>query len=240
MSAEDDDLFPPAQFDDEQEDQKPAEEAKEAPEEPEQTPEPHVEPEESPTVPVGALKSVREENKALKTALAEMDEMKRMLHEMQRPKPDAPPNMFDDPEGYQAHIERAIAAREVNMIAEMSERFARSSHGDAAVDEAFEAARSAGVIGKFSAAAGVRDPWGELVKWHKSQKAMEEIGPDPTAYKDNLRKQILAEVQAELAAESVKAAAVRGVPSLAAQPNLAPKAGSAWTGPTSLDDILGN
>lgn len=224
--SDDDDLLPPMSFEEEAE--------VEAPEPVAEAPAPEPEPQ---TVPLAALKEAREENRTLKSRFtgveAELASLKGVIASLQQPQQQPKPDLYQDPEGYAHSIEAKVAARMANAEAEMSERFARQAHGDALVEEAFEAAKALGAVDQFK---GKRDPWGELVKWHKTQKAAAEIGGDPEAWRQRERERIKAELQAELTAQSVKAPA----PSLAGQANLAARPEAAWTGPAPLDDILGN
>lgn len=188
------------------------------------------------TVPLAALKEAREENRTLKsrftTVEAELSALKEVITRAQQPQPQPRPDLYQDPEGYARSVEFQVAARMANVEAEMSERFARQSFGDALVDEAFAAAQEKGAIDQFK---GKRDAWGDLVKWHKAQKAVAEIGDDPDTWRQRERERLKAELQAELTAQSVRAPA----PSLAGQANLASRPEPAWSGPTPLDEILG-
>lgn len=175
-------------------------------------------------VPLAALKEVRSENKTLKQRLSDIEQLLR-----QKEQPQAPDPLLD-PEAHSAFLIRQFQEGQANVLAEMSERFARNSYGDELVDEAFEAAQRSGVVEKFR---GSKDPWGDLAKWHKAEKAKAEIGDDPTAYKERLKAELLAELKAETAGRSVQPPA-----SLAGQSNLSSST-PAWAGPVALDDLLG-
>jgi hypothetical protein len=179
-------------------------------------------------VPLAALQEVRAENRTLKDRLNEIDQIKAILAAQAAPKM---PDVFENPEGFAGAMLQRVQQVEANTIAEISERMARSSAGDAAVDAAFQAAQTSGVVEQFK---GRRDPWGDLVKWHKSQQALAEIGDDPAAYKERLKQQLIQELAAQRQSAPIPAA-----PSLAGQPNLGARAAPAWSGPTTLDDILG-
>lgn len=209
----DEDLFPPLAIEAEQ----PQEEAK--PEEPK----PGAKPEE-PHVPLAALKEVRSENRTLKQRLSDIEALLQAQAKPQAPDPIA------DPEAHSAFLMQQMAEAQANTIAEISERFARSQHGDELVDEALDAAQKAGIVDQFR---GKKDPWGDLAKWHKAEKAKAEIGDDPVAYKARLKAELLAELKSETAGRSVPPPA-----SLAGQPNLGSSV-PPWGGPVSLDDMLG-
>lgn len=209
----DEDLFPPLAIEAEQS----QEEAKT------EEPKPEAKPEE-PHVPLAALKEVRSENRMLKQRLSDIETLLQAQTRPQAPDPIA------DPEAHSAFLMRQMAEAQANTIAEISERFARSQHGDELVDEALDAAQNAGIVDQFR---GRKDPWGDLAKWHKAEKAKAEIGDDPVAYKARLKAELLAELKSETAGRSVQPPA-----SLAGQPNLS-SAVPAWGGPVSLDDMLG-
>lgn len=214
-------------------------EAEDAPEEPEQPevedPAPAAEPEPK-MVPLAALQDERQKNRTVTERLAQIEQMLQASQQpgqqQDRPKP---PDMFEDAEGYTQHMMQVIQQRESNIIAEMSERFARTQHGDDAVNAALEAAKAAGVVEQFR---GQRDPWGEVVKWHKQYQVMSEIGNDPDAWRAKERERMREEVMTELAGQQQKRAAGKAGPSLAGQSNLGARTRPAWSGPTSLDDIL--
>jgi hypothetical protein len=145
------------------------------------------------------------------------------------------PDMFEQPEQYTQAIQAMMAQRESNLIAEMSERFARSQHTDEVVDAAFESAKAAGVVDQFR---GKKDPWGELVKWHKQHQVMTEIGSDPDAWRAQERDRMRQELMAEMTGQQQKQAAGRAAPSLAGQANLGSRTRPAWSGPTPLSEIL--
>jgi hypothetical protein len=190
-------------------------------------------PAEAAMVPLAALQSEREKNRALSERVAQIE---RMLQSPQTPaQPAKLPDMFDQPEAYQAALLAQLEARESNLLAEMSERFARTQHGTEVVDAAFEAAQAAGALDQFK---GKRDAWGELVQWHKQQKALSEIGSDPEAWRKSERDRLRQEVMAELAGQQIQQAAARPGPSLANSPNLGARVAPAWSGPTPLDQIL--
>lgn len=187
-------------------------------------------------VPLAALQEERQKNRTMADRVAQIEQM---IQASQKPgqqaEPQKLPDMFEQPEAYTQAIEQRMAQRESNIIAEMSERFARTQHGDEAVDAAFETAKAAGVVEQFK---GKRDPWGELVKWHKQHQVMSEIGADPDAWRAQERERMRQELMTEMAGQQQKQAAGRAAPSLAGQANLGSRTKPAWSGPTPLDQIL--
>lgn len=189
-----------------------------------------------PMVPLAALQEERQKSRTVSERLAQIEQMiQASQRQGQQAEPRKLPDMFEQPEAYTQTIMQMMEERKSDIIAEMSERFTRSKHGDEVVDVAFKTAEAAGVLDQFR---GKKDPWGELVKWHKQHTVMSEIGADPDAWRAQERERLRQEVLAELAGQSQKQAAARGAPSLASQPNLGARAAPAWGGPTPLSEIL--
>lgn len=215
-------------------------EAEDVAEQPEPEPEPERDDQPAPAktepqmVPLAALQEERQKSRTVAERLAQIEQMIQ-ASQRQTAEPRKLPDMFEQPEAYSQSILQMMAERESGIIAEMSERFTRSKHGDEVVDAAFETAKAAGVIDSFR---GKKDPWGELVKWHKQHQVMSEIGTDPDAWRAQERERLRQEVLAELAGQQQKQTAARGAPSLAGQPNLGSRAAPVWGGPTPLNEIL--
>lgn len=227
---------PPEELAEEPEQVEPeAQEAEPEQVEPEQAEAP--EPAEQKMVPLAALHDERQKSRAVTERLAQIEQMLQQGQtQAQQSEPVRLPDMFEQPEAYTQAITQMMAQREANLIAEMSERFARSTHGDQVVEAAFEAAKAAGVVDQFK---GKRDAWGDLVKWHKQHQVMSEIGADPDAWREQQRAKMREEILAELSNQQQKQAAGKAGPSLAGQANLGARTNPAWSGPTPLDKILG-
>jgi hypothetical protein len=128
----------------------------------------------------------------------------------------------------------------------MSEIMVRQQHQD--VDDMLAVFQKAAESNPTLRAqlAGERHPWQFMYDTAKRMKAMEEIGSDPEAYKAKVREQLLAEMQAQNAQTTPTAQPAAPVvqpkhaiqPSLASARSAAPRTATAWTGPTSLNDIL--
>lgn len=98
-------------------------------------PQPEAKPEQ-PMVPLAALHEVRDELKAFK---AEAER----LRQQQQPQPEAPtpPDMFEDPEGWQAYQAQQFQSALYQQRLDISHRFAVQQHGEQAVSEAVEWAK---------------------------------------------------------------------------------------------------
>jgi hypothetical protein len=184
-------------------------------------------PEESPkaeTIPLATFLDMRDENKTLKRQIAEASRP-------QQAEAPSVPDVLEDPEGFGRSIQGQISSATLNAQLNVSETMARESHGDGVVDEAFQAAIDAGVAGSFR---NHRHPYGEIVKWHKQQKAVAEIG-DPDVWRakerETIRAEELAKIQAAQVATQVTAPTLADATSIGGRQAPAPTL-------TSLDDIL--
>ena len=147
--------------------------------------------------------------------------------------------MFEDPEGYAKYQATTVQQMQQNLRLDMSEEMARDAYGDETVETAFEAFKQADP----AAQAGVmqdRSPWKAMVKWHKQQQVVQEIGDDPQGWIEKQRAQIMAEVSAKMVAEQAKQQSGKPAPSMANVTGTGCGPKSNWTGPTDLDDILGS
>jgi hypothetical protein len=82
-------------------------------------------------------------------------------------------------------------------------------------------------------------PYGELVKWHKAQSALSTYGDDPTAYREKLRAEIMAELQGGAQQQQAPAQAAPVMPtSFAGARNAGPSATPAFSGPRPLSEIM--
>lgn len=196
--------------------------------EPDPTPAPQPAPE---MVPVAVVGELRGENRALKERLAQLEA--RMSQPVQQePKPI--PDVLENPDGFTGHFQGTLAQLQASIAADRSEFMAVATHGKKAVDEAFQAAKDAGILDRFKAQ---RDPWGALVEWHKVETVRQEIGDDPEAYRERVKAEVAEQIRRELEAKQT-AAAVAQAPSLAGQTSIGGRAAQAPT-LTPLDDILG-
>lgn len=185
-----------------------------------QEPEPAREPE---TVPVSVVAELRRELRELRQAKEE---------------PVKAPDVLDDPAGYAGHIQATVQHMVQNERLNMSEAIARETLGDKVVDDALAAFQASGDPAAAQAIRASAMPYQQMVKWHKQQQVVREIGDDPTAWREREREKIRQEVQADLVAKQVKEAAGKPAPSLANTNGSGGTAAPAWSGPVDLDDLL--
>ncbi len=201
----------------------------ETPDEPQ--PEPEKVGEDQHTVPLAVFKSMRDDLKS------QIDQaMEAAKHQTPPPEPAAVPDVFEDPEGFQKYMGAQLQRTQQSVRAEMSEVMALEAYGKEAVDEAFAAVKASGEGARFL---NSQHPYGEMVKWHKQQKVLQEIGDDPEAYRQKIETEVRQKIEADLAAKQAKAMAEQAPPSMAKTNGSGGAVDPGWTGPTDLDSILG-
>jgi len=165
----------------------------------------------------GDLEASKAENQTLRD---ELNQLKGQMQAQPAPQPSqqqAPqiPNPATDPEGYHAFMRSLQASAMQNAQLNMSEMMVRESMGDEAVNEAFSALNQHSqrdlLLSQFRQ---TPHPWGQMMRWHKEQKLVSEIGTDPEAYKQKLKEELLAEMRQTPAQQA---------PSSPQTPNLPPR-----------------
>lgn len=200
------------------------------PAEPVEEPKAEADPEpakETPMVPLAALQEVR----------GQLQELKAMMPQPEQPKA---PDPLDDPQGYQAYQQQHVANSTLNVKLDLSEDMARTAHGDAVVDEAFQAFQATADQATRQAIMAARSPWNEVVKWHKQNQVAQEIGNDPAAYAAKVEAEIRAKVEAEMVAKQAKDKAAQAAPSMANVTGTGGGVKTSWAGPTSLEAAIGD
>lgn len=164
-------------------------------------------------VPLAELLNTRER---AQKAERELEDARRAIAEIQRHQqaaqqqrqPQGPPDQFQDPEGYtnwirqdrqalQQTVEQHIQALKLDW----DERFARMQHGDlydeaqkAFLEEAgpngFGGLKNPALVAQVMAS---QSPNSAVVDWYKREKTLKEFGSDPSAYKQKLRQELLAD-----------------------------------------------
>ncbi len=157
---------------------------------------------EAPRVPLTELLETRKRAQEAERQNAQLIEAMQRLTAMQQyqapREPQPAPQVIDpvsDPEGAYAALQQQMNEGMLNMHLNMSERYARTSHGNDAVDQALQAAVQAGYADHFK---NRPDPYGEMVQWHQGQRLTQEVGPDLAAFKEKLRGELRAELLASI------------------------------------------
>ncbi len=173
-------------------------------------------------VPVAELlkerQSRQEKERELLEAKAQAQAYERMVQQFQQqrqePRREAqpPPDPNLDPEGALHYHTNALRQEFRNEQLNEYEDAVREQHGEA-VDKALAAAQAAGALPLITAK---RNPWKELMTWHKRHAVVDEVGGDLEAYKKRIADETRAAVLAELKAGGASSAGTRFPGSLAA------------------------
>lgn len=200
------------------------------------TPEP--EPQEQKAIPVTALLDEREKRQEAQRQYREeqrrAQELEARLRELQKPKEDAP-DWFEDPAKAASFNNQQIERQFQQRLMQMSKFQAEREFGADTVGEAiayFD--RHPQASQQFLSHPS---PFHAAVEFYQRQKVAEEIGTDPEGYKQRLREEMRAEIEAELKANGAKAQPSKPKappPSMAA----APSTGRETTSPGSGFDQL--
>lgn len=209
------------------------------------------------TVPVGALKAVREEKKDLAAKVESLTAQVAQLTAAQAPAPAAPapaparvPTVAEvigqldnlDPD-YSAKLGQVIEAQmrnvAVNAKLETSREAATREFGAEEVNAAFEYFNTR-PRAESDALLADRSPFHAAVAVYRKSKALAEIGDDPAAFVERTRQRVMAELQAAQGGQAQTPQIVTtGGASLAGQPNLGTRSAPEWSGPETLEQILG-
>lgn len=215
-----------------------------------ETPEPEAQPTEEPAAEAAATEeqapkvSEQEEpqesprDKELAGVKAALAETRRELREMKRrPTEQKPaPDIFEDPKGYSTHMEGLVQQARIETKLEVSRALVEKEHGKDKINEVLDYFDENPDLSAELLNAPL--PFQAAIDLMERKRLESEIGSDPAGYKARLKAEIMAEVKAELVAEQARD--VPGVPSMASEPNLGTRtAAPAWSGPASLDEILG-
>ncbi len=183
------------------------------------------------------LKAVRSENKALKDQL---DALTQQIQSLQQPQaqPAPTPSIWEDEQGFVGSITSQFEQRLYQQALATSQRLARIEHGPELVEKATQwGFDRCNADPQFNAAVlQSGDPVGyavaEFKKAENYAKAQELGATDIETLKVKLREELMAEMQAQPAARP-------GLPpTLSNERNVGSRTGPAWSGPTSLTDML--
>jgi hypothetical protein len=108
------------------------------------------------------------------------------------PDPNAPPDMFADPEGWARHQRESITREFNERRINGSFDDAREQHGDKFV-EAFQTLQRSQNPQLVSAIVNANNPGRALMRWHQQQSLVSEIGDDPAAFRQKVREELLAD-----------------------------------------------
>jgi hypothetical protein len=191
-------------------------------------------------VPLAALNSERDKRRAheqrvrdLEAELAAYRVQQNQRQQQPRQQPKAP-DAWEDPNAAIEYQTRQLRESFRQQAAMMSEEIARSTHKD--YDEVIQSLGDAVQANPGLTEQIWQSPAPALAAYKAAQRhrAMAEIG-DPTSYREKVRQELLAEMQAE---NPVQRNAPRLPKSMAAGTNVGNRRGPAWSGPRPLSDLL--
>lgn len=201
-------------------------------------------------VPIKALDAERGKRKELEDRYEkDMQELRAQLARLSTPQkpaepPAPPPTLWDAPDEFIASQLTPVQQQMADMREFVSENMAIQAHGAETVEAAKKAAEQIARTPEgqqmISRLLQSRHPYDDLVKWHKSQSILSEIGTDPEAYKQKIIQEYLAQQQPTPQAQpqAPQAAAPVMPTSFAAAPTSGPRGGPEYGGPRALSDIM--
>lgn len=188
-------------------------------------------------MPVTALRDERRKRQDLERKLAEYEQQ---VQRAQAPPPPQRPDLFEDPDGALEHIQTQFRQELTRQRLDMSVTMAKSQHDDYPEAEAAFVAAVHANPGLYDQMMADPHPAGFAYRVGQQVMALREIGPDPVAYRERVRK----EYEAELRQGQPEQPADRSPPRQSLPPSLAGgrdtsgRFAPAWGGPPSLKDIL--
>lgn len=220
------------------------------------------------TVPQQALEAERKKRQDRDDQIAELlrqnaDLNRQILARQAAPQPSTPqqpapaPELWNDPDAWAEHRVKSaldpVQEQMQSMRLHFSQQIAVTTHGAEAVQGAIQALAELRQTNPQEyqrlemLADKSMDPVGDVVRWHKQQSALREIGDDPAKYRESLKEQLRKELLAEMEAQAPvhdphqPAATQRPVlpTSFAAQRSGAPRGGgNGYAGPRPLSEIV--
>jgi hypothetical protein len=124
----------------------------------------------------------------------QLEETVRRFTQPQQPQPQ-PIDPEIDPAGALNALRQEMYQNNLSTRLDISERYAREKYGSDVVDAALDAAAKSGYAQSF---VNRPDAYGEMVKWHQGNRVYEEIGSDPTAYREKLKAELRTQLLAEM------------------------------------------
>jgi hypothetical protein len=173
-------------------------------------------------VPVGVVQELREEIRSLKQPVQQAPQQ-----------PVAPPDIFENPEGYTQYFQNQIAQTALNDRLNLSEEMVRQSTGDETVNAAQEWGRQMLAANPMFAQTfyAQRNPYGFLVGEYKRSQTLSQLGnADPSEVEQFIKWR-----EAQQAPQTTPQP--QAVPTSLASAQSARGVGSSYQ-PPSLDEIL--
>lgn len=183
----------------------------------------------------------------------ERDTWQRQMTALQPPKPVAepvkPPDFFENPDAaVEFRLKQALDPMQQSqsgIVENFSRMMASEKFGEDAVNTALAEmtsrvnANPQAMRFEYQRIMSAPHPYGELVKWHKNQTALNTYGDDPTAYREKLRAELMAEMQqGQQQQQQTPPVDPNSLPT-SFNRNSGPSATPQWGGPRPLSDLMG-
>jgi hypothetical protein len=198
-----------------------------------------------PQAEYAALKDERQKRQQLEARLAELETY---LQSQQRQPTAPPPDMFDDPDGFKAHLRDQILAELQPALqqqgaisrAEFSEMQARRQYED--YDAKIEVFKEALAANPFLLNELKQAPDPAVFAYNAANKFLEAkqygtAAPSREQIEAELREQIEAELREQIMAE-INLNRPKAPSTFAGDRSVGSRSGPAWTGPAPLGDLL--
>lgn len=213
-------------------------------------------------IPPWRLREIREERDRVTARAEELErralESERRLAEMERQQQEAkrsqepPPNLYDDPQGYQSYFDRQVQERVQSIEQKINARFVDASFvrqretNPEAFGKAWESLQQADRQGDPAVTRIINapDPGFALMAWHRERDALSQINGDLEGFlakqreawmaDPETRKQVFAAAREEAAKSGRSSIEPASIPSL----NNAPGGGRSTTPDQSGDEML--
>lgn len=206
---------------------------------------PPAAPQDADFVPVAALKDERkkrqESERLAKEYADKLSAYEKATTQAPAPPPPQRPDLFENPDGaldfVQQQFQRDLDRRILNMsVAAAKRAFPDYADAEAAFVEAVHANPRL-----YDQMMADEDPAGFAYRVGSQVKVLREVGADPSAYREKVRREVEAELQSQRETEQpLRRADPRSSipPSLAGGRDSSGRFVPAWNGPESLKDIL--
>lgn len=206
-------------------------------------------------IPIQALddrlaKERERSDAALRQQAEQFQRQMEMLRQPPKPQePVTPPDYFENPDAaVDFRLKQAMQPVQQNQR-EIVENFSKMMAADKFGEDVVQAAMSELTSRVNANPQSMRfdyerimaspHPYGELVKWHKTQSALNTYGDDPTAYREKLRAEIMAEMQGQQQQQAAATPPPVMPTSFAGARSSGPSATPAYSGPRPLSDLMG-
>jgi len=181
-------------------------------------------------------REAEEERAALRAQVQQLMQHVQQRERQQQPPPELP-DFIEQPQAFAQAIQESARQEIERFRAEMEQREihrslqrADQTHGEEFREAyiAFNAPELRGDVRLLEQVRNAYDQGEAILAWHRQQKALREIGPDPKAYRQKLKAELLADPEFRREyGETLRSQATTRPSSVTSLPNLARAPGSA-------------